>query len=198
MSFYQQGMQESKTTFGEQQDLLKQMEAVYNPILAKGPNQKGFSAEEETTLNAQTVEGTAENYRAAAKAVNEQMAAQGGGDNPLPTGGQEQLKEEVAASAAGEQSREETQVQQADYAQGYDEFKQAGEALSVASGQLNPTSYMHEATSAGSAAETTAKDINTEQNSWMAPVFGAIGAVGGAVATGGMSNLGKGTGFFGG
>lgn len=198
MQFYAQGRQESATTFSESQDLLKLMESVYSPILAKGPNQRGFSDEERNNLNAQTVEGTARNYSAAARAVNEHIAAEGGGDNPLPTGGQVQLQEEVAASAAGEQSREESQVLQADYAQGYDEFKHAGEALSVASGQLSPTSYMNAATSAGSAAETTAKDINAEQNSWMAPVFGAIGAIGGGIATGGMSNLGKGAGFFGG
>lgn len=196
--FYAQGIAESNTAFGEDQSLLKQMEAVYEPILAKGPNQEGFSPAEKAALDAQAIQGTASNYSQAARAVGENIAAQGGGDNPLPSGSGEQLKEEVAASAAGAESQEEQQILEADYAQGLQEFDQAGNALSVASGQLNPTAYEGAATSAGSAAETTAKDINAEQNSWIAPVLGAVGAIGGGIATGGMSNLGEGEGFFGG
>lgn len=175
--FYAQGIQQSQTVFGEDQALLKEMEAVYNPILAKGPNQRGFSTEESNNLKAQSVEGTASNYSRAARAVNESIAAEGGGDNPLPSGGEEQLKEEVAASSAGEQSREESQIEQADYAQGEHEFEFAGSELAAASGRLNPTAYSSAATGAGSAAEKTAEAINAEQNSWLAPVLGAVGAV---------------------
>jgi hypothetical protein len=180
--FYQEGMQESTTAFGEQQALLSQMEAVYDPILAKGPNQEGFSTAEENNLNAQATEGTATNYAGAAKAVNEELASEGGGTNPLPTGGATQLKEEVAASAAAQQSGEENQIIQANYAQGYNEFEGATQALATASGELSPTSYESAATSAGSAAEQTANQINQEENSWEAPVLGAIGAIGGAAA----------------
>jgi hypothetical protein len=48
------------------------------------------------------------------------------------------------------------------------------------SDQLNPVAYESAATSAGSAAEKTAHDINQEKNSWMAPVLGALGSLGGA------------------
>jgi hypothetical protein len=180
MDFYKAGQQESQTAFGEQQDLLKQMEAVYNPILAKGPNQEGFSGAEKAALDAQAVQGTAANYSQAAKAVGEQVAAQGGGDNPLPSGAGTQLKEEVATSAAAQESGEESQILSADYAQGYNEFTQAGNALATASSQLNPTGYEGAATGAGTAAETTANQINQEQNSWLAPVLGAAGALGSA------------------
>jgi hypothetical protein len=182
--FYAQGIQESNTAFSEDQDLLKQMEAVYEPILAKGPNQNAFAGAEETALNAQATESTATNYSQAARAVGEQEAAQGGGNNPLPSGGAEQLKEEVATSAAGLQSQEEQQVLEAGYSAGEQEFEQAGNALSVASGQLNPTAYEGVATRAGSAAETTANQINQEENSWVAPVLGAVGSIGGGLAGG--------------
>ena len=60
MQFYQQGQQESQTAFSEQQDLLKQMEQVYSPILAKGPNQEGFSGEEKrlTRRSSATIRST--------------------------------------------------------------------------------------------------------------------------------------------
>jgi hypothetical protein len=180
--FYKQGAAESRTTFAEDQDLLKQMEAVYKPILAKGPNQRGFSDEQRSSLNSQAVEGTARNYSQAARAVNENLATEGGDENPLQSGGEDQLREEVAMSAASEQSREQQQIVQADYAEGEHQFEHAGAELAAASGRLSPTSYENAATGAGSAAEKTASDIVSEENSWIAPVMGAIGAVGGGLA----------------
>jgi hypothetical protein len=174
-------MQESQTAYGEDQSLLKQMEAVYSPILAKGPNTNAFAGAEQNALDAQAIQGTASNYTEAARAVGSEVAAQGGGDNPLPSGAGEQLKEEVAASAAGAESGEEEQILQAGYGEGEREFEHAGNELSVASGQLNPTAYEGAATGAGSAAETTANQIDQEQNSWEAPVLGAVGGLGGAV-----------------
>jgi hypothetical protein len=179
--FYQEGMQESQVAFAEDQGLLKQMEAVYSPILAKGPNTNAFAGAEQTALDAQAIQGTATSYTQASRAVGEQEAAEGGGDNPLPSGAGEQAKEQVANTAAGVESAEEEQVLAEGYSAGEHEFEEAGSALSTASGQLSPTSYESAATGAGSAAETTANQINQEENSWVAPVLGAVGAVGGAV-----------------
>ena len=188
LAFYQQGMQESQTAFGEQQDLLAQMNAVYGPILAKGPNQPGFSTSEENALNAEAVEGTATNYASAARGVNEQEAAEGGGNNPLPSGGEEQARAQVAEAAAGQESSEESQIEQANYAAGEQQFEQAGQALATASGQLNPAGYINATTGAGSEAEKTANQINQEKNSWMAPVLGALGSLGSKLGSGGGSS----------
>jgi hypothetical protein len=196
MQFYQQGIQQSKTTFKEQQSLIDMMKSVYEPILARGPQQEGFAGAEKEALESQATEGTARNYAAASRAVNRRMAASGG-DNTLTSGGETEVRAEIASSAAGELSREQQQITEADYAQGEHNFENATSAIENASAQLNPVGFETAATGAGSAAETTAKDINAEQNSWMAPVFGAIGAIGGGIATGGMSNLGQGKGFFG-
>lgn len=181
--FYKEGMAQSAATFAQQQGLLKQMQSIYSPILAKGPDQRGFSDAERGELNSQAIEGTATNYGHAARAVGEQIATQGGGNNPLPSGSDAELKQEVANSAAGEESREQGQILQADYAQGNKNFEGATSALLSASGQLNPAGYESVANESGSDAEKTASEINQEQNSWMAPVFGAIGSVAGA-ATG--------------
>lgn len=182
MDFYKQGMQQAKTRFGDQESLLKQMESVYSPILAKGPNQEGFSAPEKAELEAEVQSGTATNYGRAARAVGAGLATQGGGDNPLEGGAEAQVKGEVANAAAGEQSREESQILSADYAQGFKEFEDAGSMLANVSGQFDPVGFENAATNSASQAEKTANDINQEQNSWEAPVFGAIGAVAGAAA----------------
>lgn len=179
-AFYAQGMQESATVFAEDQALNAAMNAVYEPILAKGPNQTGFSEAELNSLNAQAVEGTAQNYQQAGKAVNEQMAAEGGGNISLPTGAQTQAKEEVASAAAGQESSEESQITQANYAQGYSEFQGATAAMEAESGQLSPASYENAASNAGSVANSEANAIQAANNSWINAAIGAVGSIGGA------------------
>jgi hypothetical protein len=183
-NFYTQGTQQATQTYGEDQSLLNQMTDIYSPILAKGPNQQGFTAGETENLNAQAVEGTAQNYAGAAKAIGNQEAAQGGGTNPLPSGAQEEQKANIAVSSAQEQSTQEQQIQQASYQQGYNEWQNAGQGMDAVSGQLNPTGYSSTATSAGNAAGTTASAIAQEDNSWVNAAIGAAGAVGAGAMTG--------------
>ena len=71
----QQYDQQQAKQYANQTALYAQVKSVLDPILNAGPNQQGFSAAELNTLNAQAVEGTAENYSAAGKAVGEATAA---------------------------------------------------------------------------------------------------------------------------
>jgi hypothetical protein len=183
---YQQAQQLTAEQYANQQALYAPMAAQFQSILTRGPNAKGFSDEEEQHLDAQAVEGTAENYEGAAKAVNENLAAEGGGSNPLPSGGQTQLKEQVATSSAQEESREEEQIQQADYSQGYNEWENAGAGLETIAAGENPLGYEGAATSSGSAAGTTAEQIAEEENSWENAAIGAVGTAAGGWATGGF------------
>lgn len=191
-AFYQENTQEASQAYAEDQQILGQITAITEPILAKGPNQTGFSTAETQNLNAEAVEGTAENYGAAAKAVNEEIAAGGGGDTGLSTGGTDELREEVANSAAATESGEESQIKQADYAQGYSEYENAENALETASGQLNPAAYSAAATSAGNAEENTASAIANENDSWINAAIGAAGAIGAGWAKGGFAIPGGG------
>lgn len=181
IAFYNQATQHAETTFNEDQEILKQMQGVYAPILAKGPNQRGFSDEERQNLDTQVTEGTAKNYQQAARAVNEHLAAQGGGNIPLTSGADAQLQSEVANASAAEQSRQESQVIAADYSQGHKQFTEATDALLAASHELNPTAYSEAATNAGSAAEKTANDIAAANNSWVNAALGAAGGIGSAI-----------------
>lgn len=181
-AFYQQATQEASTTYGEQQELLGKIRSIYDPILAKGPNARGFSAGEKADLDAGAVNQTASNYAGASKAVNENLAAEGGGNLALPTGAQTQLKAEVAASSADTESNEESQIDQADYAEGARQFGQATSAEENVSGQYNPLGYESNATSAGAAEGVTANQIAQESNSWQNAVIGAVGSIGGGLA----------------
>lgn len=188
MDFYADATAHADKTFGEQQDMLANLRGVYDPILAKGPNQMGFNDEQLDTLNTQAIEGTATNYHHAAQALNEELAAQGGGNIPVTTGGEVQLKSQLASSAAEHQSEQQQKILQAGYAQGYNEFELATNALATASGELAPVNYTNAATNAGSAAEQTAKDITDANNSWINAAIGAAGAVGGGWAGSGFKH----------
>lgn len=187
--FYNQAMQQQSQVYGEDQQILQAMTGIYEPILAAGPNQQGFSAAEKNSLDTQAIEGTAQNYQGAAKAVNEQIASEGGGNTYLPSGAATQLKAETAAASAQQESSEEQQITQADYQQGYNEWQQAASGLSGVASELNPVGYSGAATGAGSAAATTANQIAEENNSWINAAIGAAGAVGGGLA--GNDNLFK-------
>ena len=180
LAAYQQAQQLTQEQYGNQQAIWGPMSQQFQTIFNQGPSQEGFSQSEENTLKAQTVEGTAENYSQAAKAVNENMAGESGSAT-LPTGAQEELKGQIATSASQEESREQTQVAEADYSQGYQDWLNAGQGLeNIAAGE-SPTAYENAETGAGSAAGTTAEQIAQEENEWINPVVGAAGAVGSAV-----------------
>lgn len=168
--------------YANQQAIYAPLTSQFESIFAKGPNQKGFSTQEEQDLNAQAVEGTAENYKQAATATNEQLAARGGGTNPLPSGADAELRQEVALSAAQEESKEESSIEGADYAQGQNEWAAAGGGLQSIAAGLNPLGYEGAATGAGTAASNEANTIAAQSDSWVNAAIGAAGAVGGAYA----------------
>lgn len=179
LAAYQQAQQLTQEQYANQQAIYAPMAAQFQSIYAKGPNQQGFSAAEDATLNAQAEEGTAENYGNAARAVGETTAARGGGTNPLPTGAQSAIQGNIATSAAQEESQQENQINSANYAQGYNEWENAGQGLeSIAAGE-NPLGYQANETSAGSAAGTTASQIASEDNSWLNATLGAVGSAAG-------------------
>lgn len=174
---YQQAQQLTAQQYQNQQAIYAPMVQQFQSILDRGPGQAGFSPEEKSALDAETVEGTAENYRNASAAVGESLAAEGGGVAPTPTGSQQAIQAAVATSAAQEESKEQTGVETADYDQGYQEWLQAGQGLqSIAAGE-NPLGYEGAETGSGSAASSTEKDIAGEENSWVSAAIGAAGDI---------------------
>lgn len=188
---YKEAQDLTAKQYANQQSIYKPMAAHFQSIFDMGPSQEGFSAEEENALNAGAIENTATNYKNAATAINENLAALGGGDSPITVGAQQQMKANTAYSAAGELSKEENQITQANYNQGYQQWLAAAQGLtSIAAGE-NPLGYESASTEAGGAASKTANDIAQEENSWVNAAIGAAGAIGGGLLSGGLSFGGK-------
>lgn len=181
MSTLQQYDSMMQQQYANQGDIYKQVTSVLQPILQAGPDQTGFSAGEENTLNSQAIAGTAQNYQAAAKAVGEQTAAEGGGNAPVSSGAADEMKEQVAESAAQTESGEETQIQEQNYQTGRQNFENAEEGeMAVASGE-NPLGYAGAVTNQANATGTVANQIAEEDNSWVNAALGAAGSIGSSV-----------------
>ena len=129
------------TQFAGQQAILGQLNATFQPILASGPSQQGFSPGELAALNTQAIEGVGQNYAGLQKTLANNLAAQGGGNVFLPSGANVQLQSQLGQSAANQLSREETGIQLENWAQGRQNFAQAAGALGGVSAQMNPLVY---------------------------------------------------------
>src|SRR5277367_249864 len=169
--FYQEMTSSYQQQFGAQSAILSALTASFQPILDAGINQEGFSPAEKQALETQSTEGVAQNYNKATQGLSENMAAAGGGNEFLPFGGQDQAKEELAASGAQESSNEQNIIQQEDYATGRANYMNAAGILGGVASQYNPVGYSGAATGAGSAAGNTANEIAQAGNAWM----GALG-----------------------
>jgi hypothetical protein len=189
---------EAQAEFGQASTVFNDLYAAMSPIVAAGPDQEGFSTAEKQNLDSTATTGAGEAYSSAAQSVRQQEAA-ADGSNFVPSGANAQINAEVAGQAANQESSSLNQIEAADYATGRSNFFTASGDLAAATGTYNPaTGAANAGTAAGSAASTTANQIAQEDNSWVQAVTGALGGVAGGIATGGMSNLGKGVGFFGG
>lgn len=187
---YQTLNQSYQTAFGQSQAITNALTAQFQPILAAGPGQQGFSAGESQALNTQASEGVAQNYAAAQKATAQILAARGGGNTTLPDSISANLVAQNANQAAQQRAQAQNTILQANYAQGYQNWNQAANVLNSTAGLLNPNAYASSSTGAGSAAATTANQIAMANNSVWNAAIGALGSVGGA-ALGNVGSLGS-------
>lgn len=183
MNFYNTLSADYSQTFGQNQAILKSLTSSFEPILQAGINQQGFSPAELNTLNSTAVTGSGQAYASANKAVNDKLAAEGGGNSYIPSGAKTQLNEELASSAAQNVGNQELGIEEQNYATGRSNYLEAAGILGGVAGQYNPTGYAGAATGAGSAAETTANQINQENNSWVNAVVGGLSGAASSAAT---------------
>jgi hypothetical protein len=181
-------MSDFSTVFGQNQNILGSITQAFQPIIAAGPNQQGFSPAELTSMQTQATDATsqgAQNAQIAAAAKN----ATTGGSN-LPSGVQEQIQASLNNSAAQENAREQGAITQANYATGRQNFFNAvGGDVSASQGLEGAASnFAGQTNSANQAALAGADQIAAANRAWEAPVFGLLGSALG-VATGNPAAL---------
>src|SRR5215471_6033166 len=125
--FYRTQINAYNKAYSNFSDIQAKLNAQFDPILKAGPGQMGYTPDELTTLRTQSTEGTAQNYAAAQRALQQRIATLGGGtSNVNTTGGVAgQLQAELASAGAGEQSRENLGITQSGYDVGRQMWQQA-------------------------------------------------------------------------
>lgn len=195
--FYQTLSQQYSQIFGQSQGITSALTSAFTPILNAGPSQTGFSPSEENALRTQNTENVATDYAQAQKATAQVLAARGGGNTMLPSSVTSNILAQNTNTAAATRAQGENTITQANYQQGYQNWNTAANVLGSTAGLLNPNAYSGQATGAGTAAASTANQIAQDAFAPWGAALGALSSIGGQAVSGGMSNLGKGTGFFG-
>jgi hypothetical protein len=172
--------------FGENQQILGALTKSFQPILNAGINQEGFSPQELANLNSQAITGTGQNYAHASAALGEEQGAEGGGSVAIPSGAKNQQQEQLASSAAQNESGIQSGILANDYATGRNNYLTAAEGLEGVAGQENPASFANATTGAGSAAASTENQITQANQSWLQLASAGLGA--GASAFGSYEN----------
>src|SRR5438105_692626 len=113
VSFFNTMMSQASQVFGSSSEIFNDLKDAFSPIVAAGPNQKGFSLPEESNLKSQAITETGQAYKNASEAVKESEAAVGGGNMALPSGAEIGRNLSVANSAAAHGAGELNQINEA-------------------------------------------------------------------------------------
>ena len=175
--------------FDQQSEALQNLSNMLTPIAEAGPDQAGFGANELAALGTQVGEGVGANYAKASQALNTTLAARGGGSEVLPTGASAALKGTLASSAANELSRQQTQITEANYATGRQNWQQATAGLNALAGEFNPGQFSGQAQKGFEDAFGEANQIQQEKGQETASILGGVAALGMDAATFGAGAL---------
>jgi hypothetical protein len=193
-NFYQAQTQAYSTAYSNFKDIQNRLNAQFDPIINKGPNQMGYNAAELTNLNTMATEGVATNYAKAKQALQQDIATEGGGTGTINLSGgpSNQLREELASTAAATQSAEQLGIQQSGYEQGYNEYQNAVQDEEAVAGGWNPNAFAGSATSSAGAANSEANAVQTANAATWNSVMGALGGIAGNVTYSGKAGFGLG------
>jgi len=198
--FYQKQMDAYDKAYANFQQIQAAVKGQIDPILQAGAGQYGYTTAEDTALRTQAGEGTAQGFAAAQRALQQRLAAQGGGTSNvnITSGGSRDLQATLAAQTAAEQSRENLGITTSGYDIGRQMWTQAVNTEEGLAQSWNPNTFAGTAISAGSSAASEANTIAAQQNQMWGSILGALGGVAGSAAGGwamkGMPKFGGGSG----
>lgn len=191
---------QATTVFGADNKVFNDMYDANAGIIKGGVNQHGFNQDELNDMNSSAMTNNANLYRRIAGATKTAAAGFGGG-NTVSGAGNDVFSNrnlEVAQAAAAKTGTDLSQIKQADYATGRENFFKAQDETAKATGVFDSATGMtNAASSATQNANTAQQNLDTQNGWWKAPVMGLISA-GASIATGGLSNLATGKTFAGG
>ena len=174
-TFYKTLIDDYMQQFQNQSNITRSLQIAAMPLLQGGINQYGFSPQEDTSIRTQASDSIAQGQANAQTALNENLAARGGGNAVYGSGAEGQLEAGLLANAANQQAQTSNQITQAGYAQGRQNFLSAAGILSNDASLINPLGFAGATTGAGSAAFNSANIVNQQNTAWQGALGGVIG-----------------------
>jgi hypothetical protein len=202
-SFTKSMLSQASTVFGADNGVFNTMKNAYSALLAAGPSQQGFSAAQQSAMNASAITNGANQTRFATASLGRQQAGAGGGNAPNTSGIGAGARAQVAEAGAASTASELNKIQQENYAQGNINWRTAGEELGKAPGVFNNLEGVDRSAQTGLDKNmSNAQAADAASNWWVKPVTGLVAGglnmiapgVGTAMATGGAGSKSSGGG----
>jgi hypothetical protein len=174
-SYYGTLTSQAEQEFGQASALAAEFKSEFEPIFAAGPSQKGWSPEEATAVNTNTLTTEGQATANALQASNLKTNALGGGNEYVPQGTVKELQTGINVSGAEATATAQQNNLIQNYEQGFQNFEMAAQGLeSIPSLYSGSTGAAGAATQSGAAAGQTYNEIAQES---FAPWGAALGAV---------------------
>ena len=179
-AFTSQMISEGAAVFGQDSSVFNQLVGTYSPIVKAGPSQEGYSAAEDNAQKAAIIQNAATGYRNAAAATKSGVAGFGGGNTVMTSGTGLTANVGIANEWAGKQATELNKETQANWAQGHQNWMEAGRGLQAAPSVLTGATGFNAQAQEGlkqNMANAQAQDASS--NWWAKDLTGAVmGGVG--------------------
>jgi hypothetical protein len=187
--FYKTLTADYSKQFANQSAILSSLTAAFDPILKAGIGQYGFTPQQDVSMRTSASDAIARNTASAQTALNENLAARGGGNVSIPSGATAQLEASLLSSEATQQAETSNAITQKGYDVGRSNFLSAEGALMGAAGMYNPLGFAGATTGAGSSAFNMEDEINKQNTAWQGALTGALTGMGTALINQNPKNI---------
>jgi hypothetical protein len=174
-SAYGTAINQAKQEFGDANTVFNDLVNSTAPIVAAGPEQTGFSAQQESAINANTIDTTAAQYKNASTAVKSDISAEGGGNIALPSGANIGTEEALAEAGAQQTASGLRSNLQADYAAGNKNWEFAEGELGKAPGVFSDANTATADTAKLGETALNSQAVINAAPSWQKIGMGALG-----------------------
>ena len=165
------------TVFGAADKVFNQMQSAYSGILAAGPSQHGYNAAQLGSENAAAITQGANAQRFLGASAKAGVAGFGGGNALNISGAGANAGGAQKAQVAGQTAAQLSKISSADWAQGNENWRTAGEGISKSAGTYaasGANSFAGSAQKGLNENEAYAKTADAATNAWQSEVSGAI------------------------
>lgn len=181
-SAYNTALSQAQQIFGSASGAFSTLMKSFSPTIAAGPGQNGFNAQQTSNLNSQAITQTGQSYKNAKQALGEAQATSNG---VAPGGANIAQNDSLVEGAANQTANQLSQITQAGYAQGNQNYNAAVTGAENATGVFSAaTNATGAATGSGNTASTATNNVaQANQGPWQLAA-GALGGVVGAATPG--------------